>query len=71
MNVLKTKSEIALGLLETAFKNQVRVSIAELDALAQKAGVSSRTMHRAASRFGVKEIHNGNTPGFWERKGES
>lgn len=63
----RTKSEVAAELLRETFANQRRVLIVDVAAAGRELGVSRRTLSRAAREFGVREVHNGPYPAFWER----
>lgn len=63
----QTKREIARDLLEVLFTGRDRVAIADALAAAGRAGVSRRTLQRAAAAAGVREVHNGPHGGFWEK----
>jgi hypothetical protein len=62
-----TKREIARKLLGDLFTNRQRVPIAEAVAAGQKLDVSRRTLTRACSDLGIREIHNGPYGAFWEK----
>lgn len=61
-----TKREIAENILREAFKDTARQPIAEIVARGQRQGVSRRTLTRAAADLGIREVHNGPYPAFWE-----
>lgn len=61
-----TKRERALGLLGELFDDRQRIEIAEAVDRAAALGVSRRTLQRAAAELGIRAIHSGNDPGFWE-----
>lgn len=61
-----TQREIAHQVLDELFRNRERVSITEAVTAAAERGVSRRTLRRAATECGIREIHNGRIPGFWE-----
>jgi hypothetical protein len=67
LNELFTKRELARQLLERLFANRQRVTIAEAVEAGATQDVSRRTLRRAATEMGVREIHNGNRPGIWEK----
>lgn len=62
-----TQREIAHEVLAALFRTSTRVAIADAVEAGQARGVSRRTLRRAATELGVKEIHNGPAPGFWEK----
>lgn len=62
-----TKREIAHEILASLFRDRERIAISEAVEAGKARGVSRRTLRRAATESGVREIHNGNEPGFWER----
>lgn len=64
---LQTQREIAGALLTEALARESRVSIRAITAAGEERGVSRRTLTRAARDLGLKEIHNGPNPGFWEK----
>lgn len=61
-----TKREIAGRLLAELFTKRKRIAIAEAVEAGAAVGVSRRTLQRACRELGVKEVHNGPFPAFWE-----
>ena len=63
-----TKREIAQQILENAFQGGVkRVSSKAVMETAVELGVSKRTLQRVVQKLGIKSVHNGNLPAFWEK----
>jgi hypothetical protein len=65
----KTKREIATDLLRDLFRDRTRIEIAEAVKRGAALGVSRRTLLRAGSELGVREVHNGPFPAFWQLDG--
>lgn len=65
-HTLETQFELATRLVRQLFANRTRITIAEAMALGHAHGVSRRTLIRASRTLGVREVHNGPKPAFWE-----
>lgn len=63
---LAPKREIARQLLTELFGFRSRILIADAVEAGAAVEVSYRTLQRAAKDLGVKQIHNGQHPAFWE-----
>lgn len=63
---LETQFELAVRLVRQLFATRERITIAEAVELGQAHGVSRRTLIRASRSLGVREVHNGPKPAFWE-----
>jgi hypothetical protein len=66
MDIPKTKRELAAELLTDMFRDRTRVLIADAIARAAEQNISRRTLIRAKTDLGLREIHNGPYSGIWE-----